>query len=433
MARMNTQNTDEMSASLASLRIDRSLPPPSKGRGKWVVGILILGVATLAGLELKPKLEAAVFKTVVETTTIVTVSPAQASVELTATGYVRADRKSTVVPKIPGRVLVVNIRQGQEVKAGDVLIELDPSDDAAQVLASQSRVAAARAQADGVQAQIATAEAELGETKLQAERERRLANQGVTPKVTAEDLEARVISLSQRVLAAKAAAKAATAQASALASEVNVLKTGMENLTLTAPIDGVIVSEPPQVGEYIGPTPDGAGRMTGIVIADFSTLQIETDIPETRLSKVKQGAPAEIALDAFGTERFRGRVKQITPEVDRAKATVVVKVEFLDPPAGLLPEMSARVSLLSKELDVESLKAAPKTIVPKSAVLKRNGANVVFVKDGDQVRMVPIDLGPAFGEGFELISGPSSGASVVKNPTSNLQDGQRVKDAASDS
>lgn len=424
--------TDDLSASLASLRIDRSAPPPKSGVGKAVIWALVLGLVTAGGLAAKPRLEALVFKTEVQTTTIVTVSSAQSSVELTATGYVKADRKSTVVPKIPGRVLVVNVHQGQQVKAGDILLELDPSDDAAQILASKSRVAAAVAQAAGVEAQVATAEAELSETKQQANRERVLANQGVTPTVTADDLEARVNSLQQRVVAAKATARAAKAQATALASEVTVLKTGLHNLTLTAPIDGVVVSQPPQVGDYIGPSLEVVGEAIGIVIADFSSLLVETDIPETRLSKVKQGAPAEIALDAFGAERFAGRVKQITPEVDRAKATVVVKVEFVEPPPGLLPEMSARVSLLSRALDADALKDPPKIIVPKSAIVERSGAKVVFVKEGDLVRMIPITIGPAFGEGFELIVGPQSGTSVVKNPPSTLTDGQRVKEANSD-
>jgi RND family efflux transporter MFP subunit len=420
---------DELSASLQSLRIDRTAKPPSKGGGKVVIWLLIAAGAVGGYVALKPSIEGALFKTQVEVTAISTVSPAQASVELTATGYVQAERTSKIAPKVPGRVAAVHVVQGQMVKAGDVLLELDPADDQASILAAQSRVSAAFAQAKGAHARVLTAEAELGEAKLRAERERKLAAQGVSAASGAEDLEARVKSLEQSLKAAQAAASASDAEASALGSQVNVLRTGLKNLTLVAPIDGKVVNKPPQIGEYVGPQPAGVSvDMGGIKVADFTTLLVETDVPETRLSMVKPDSPAEIVLDAFGAKRFRGRVKEITPLVDRAKATVVVKVSFVDAAEGVLPDMSARVSFLSKELDAEAVKAPPKTIVPGSALAERGGVRVVFVKEDDQVRMVPVKLGPAFGDGFELVEGPASGAVLIKSPPPTMKDGQKVKD-----
>lgn len=421
--------TDDLSASLQSLRIDRSAKPPSRGAGKVLVWVLVGAAVVGGGLALRPTIEAALFKTPVDVTTIATVSPAQASVELTATGYVQAERTSKIAPKVPGRVIAVHVVQGQDVKAGDLLLELDPADDQASIAAAQSRVAAAFAQAKGAHARVATAEAELGEAKLRADRERRLASQGVSAPSGAEDLDARVKSLEQMLKAAQAAAVASDAEASALGSQVNVLKTGLRNLALRAPIDGKVVNKPPQVGEYVGPQPAGVSvDMGGIKVADFSTLIVETDVPETRLSMVKPGAPTEISLDAYAGQRFRGKVKEITPLVDRTKATVVVKISFVDATEGVLPDMSARVSILSKELDADAMKVPPKTIVPSAAIVERSGAKVVFVKENDTVRMVPVKLGAPFGEGFELLEGPPSGSTLVRNPPTTMKDGQKVKE-----
>lgn len=429
---------DDLSANLAALRIDRSggnkgksPTRPSKSRNyRWLVWLLVLG-AGAAGLSVAlPRLEATVFKTEVQVTEIAQVSPAQASVELTATGYVQADKTTNIAPKVPGRVAAVYVRQGDRVTAGMPLVELDPADDEANVTAARSQVAAAIAQAKGAAARVATAEAQMAEVKLQAARERTLAQQGVSARSTAEDLEARVTSLEQQVKAAKAEQVAAEANSAALSAQVKVLTTGLRNLTLVAAIDGTIINEPPQVGEFVGPQPAGISvDMGGIRIADFSTLLVETDIPETRLAQVRPGGPAEIVLDAFPSQRLRGVVKEITPEVDRAKATVMVKVSFIDPVERVLPDMSARVSFLTEALDEAAMKEPPKTIVPGSAVADRGGSKVVFVLEGGVVRMMPIKLGPAFGSGFEVMSGLRPGTRVVASPGPKLKDGQKVKEA----
>jgi RND family efflux transporter MFP subunit len=314
------------------------------------------------------------------------------------------------------------------VEAGQLLIELDPADDAASIAAAKSQVAAAWAQAQGAEARAAVTRAQLAEITQQAERERRLASEGLTGTANAEDMEARVKSLEQTVSAADAEAKASRAQATALKAQVNVLETGLNNLQLASPISGTIINKPPQLGEYIGPQPPGVTvDMGGIRVADFSTLLVETDIPEGRLNLIKPKGPAEIVLDAYPAKRFRGHVKEITPQVDRAKATVIVKVAFDDATEGVLPDMSARVSFLAKALDAEAVKVPPKTVVPGAAVVERGGTKVVFVLDEGKARMVPVQLGEPFGSGFELLNGPTPGTRIVKDPPKTLADGQSVK------
>jgi RND family efflux transporter MFP subunit len=383
--------------------------------GKVLATLVVLGAAGTAYAVGVPYLKSQVMKAEVEVTEIASVSPAQASVELTSTGYVVAQSVSKAAPKVPGKVLKAYVREGSQVKAGDLLFEIDPIDQRASIATAASQTAAARARAQ-------TARAQLSEARVQLNRAEALAKEGVSPKAAAEDLKARVASLEEAV-------KASDAEARAAGSLVSALAVTLEGFTVQAPISGTIVNKPPEVGEFVGPQPAGiAADMGGVEIADFSTMMIETDVPEQRLSQVKIGGPAEIVLDAYPTKRYRGKAVEITPRVNRTKATVTVKVAFVDDRENVLPDMAARVSFLTSELDKEQLKAPPKTIVPAAAITELSGAKVVFRVDDGKVRVVPVTLGPPFGSGFELTGGPSAGTRVVKNPSKDLRDGQAIKE-----
>jgi RND family efflux transporter MFP subunit len=267
---------------------------------------------------------------------------------------------------------------------------------------------------------VATARATLAETDQQARRQRQLAERGVAPAANAEDLEARVASLREATRASEAEVKAAEA-------EVGALKVDLQYMRVFAPINGTVLSKPPEIGELVGT--DFAGASDKVIeLADFSTLMVETDIPEGRLHLVKVGSPCEITLDAFPGRRYRGEAVEVSPRVSRAKATVGVKVKFVDAALGVLPDMSARVSFLNAPLDAAAMKAETKTIVPASAVVDRGGAKVVFVLEEETVRMRTVALGEKLGEGYELKDGPAVGTRLVSEPPAKLADGQRVKE-----
>ena len=422
---------DQLSSQLASLRIDRTTPARRRGRvWPWVAGTVALG-AVGAGIYLfaLPRLQSQIFKTAVSFTEVSSVSPAEASVQLTSAGYVVPQRISHVAPKVPGRVLRVHISQGQAVKPGDLLLTLDSTDDDANLAAARSSVKAAWARVESAKATAATLQAELDEGKLLAERQTRLAKEGVTASGAAEDSAAHVASLKRRAEAAKAEAAAAAAVAEARSAETAAMETRMANLLIKSPIAGVVITKPPQEGEVVTPQPAGVTiDMGSVQIADFETLMVETDVPEQRLQMVKVGTPAEIVLDAFPSRRFRGVTAEITPQVNRSKATVVVRVGFVDEKDGVLPDMAARVSFLNKALDPQAMKEPPKIVVPASALAERAGGKVVFVVEEDAVRMVPVKLGPSFGRGFELVEGPRPGTRLVASPPETLADGQRIKE-----
>lgn len=424
---------DQLSSQLASLRINREAPAPVRRPWRWLIGVAALAAAAYGiYAHALPRLEGEIFKTSVSFTEVASVSPAEASVQLTSAGYVVPQRVSRVAPKVPGKVAQVHVAQGQHVEPGQVLLTLDPADDYASLEAAKSRVLAVRARAASARATAATLQAELAEGRQQAARQERLAREGVAALGTAEDLAARVTSLERRAAAAQAEAAAAEAEARAQASEVQAMDTRLENLVLRSPISGTVVTKPPQAGEVVSPQPPGVSvDMGSVEIADFDTLMVETDVPEQRLHMIAVGSPAEIVLDAFPSRRYRGKTEEITPQVNRSKATVIVRVAFVDDKAGVLPDMAARVSFLTKPLDPEALKQPPKIIVPASAVADRGGGKVVFVVQDDVVRMMPVKLGPSFGRGFELLDGPRPGTRLVAEPPETLSDGQRVKEKES--
>jgi HlyD family secretion protein len=402
--------TDTLSDDLASLRIDRGAPPPPPRRARWAFAVAVLAALALAARAALPELEARVFRPQVTTTEVASVAPAGVLVRVTSTGYVMPQRTAKVAAKVVGRVARVHVREGESVHEGHVLFELETAD-------VESAIASARARVAAAVARVAAAKATHAEASGQADRQARLASAGAVPVATAEDLAARVRSLEAQVRAQEAEVAAAEA-------EVRTLVTTRGNYRVAAPMDGTILTKPAQVGDVVNP------GMTGplVELADFASLLVETDVPEGRLGLVTAEGPCEIVLDALPGERFRGRVVDVGPRLNRSKATATVKVAFEAIPPRVRPEMSARVSFLERPLDAAQLTAASKLVVPGAALAERAGRKVVFTLDGDRVREAPVQLGEPLGSGFELVSGPRFGTRLVKDPPASLRDGQAIKE-----
>ena len=402
--------SDNLSADLASLRIQRDDPPPRSGVLRWVVVlVLVVGGGAAAFVYGAPAVEARIFRTEVSVTEVGRVSPAQASVDLTATGYVVAERTAKVAADVTGRITKVGFKEGDRVKAGDVLFTIDMGD-------QQNAAATLKARATAAAARAVAARATLAELDQQLAREKSLLERGAIAASGVDDLTLRRKSSEETARATEADARAASADARAQSA---LLRHG----TVAAPMDGRIVGTPPQLGEMLLP-----GGVNVLSLVDFGSLVVEVDVPEGRLSLVKPGAPCEIVLDAFPDVRRRGKVKEITPRVNRSKATVVVKAEFVDVPELVLPDMAARVSFLQKALDAAAMKEPPKNVVPGVAIAERAGRKVVFVIDGSRVRLEPVTLGAAIGDGFELKEGPAPGTKLVRNPPPVLEDGKSIKE-----
>lgn len=406
---------DQLSSDLASLRIDRDAPAPPSGVRRFVAPVLVLAAIGVAGFFGWRALEGQIMKQEVKTTEVALISPSQAEVEVTATGYVIPQRTSKVGAKLPGRLAKVFVKEGDTVKEGQVLAQLEDADQKSQIVAASSRVGVASAR-------VATARANLAEVTQQVEREKALVASGAVGKANLDNLVARENALREAV-------KGAEAEATSSQADVGTFGVGLKDRTILAPIGGRIVTKPATVGEFVG----GIGNI-GLVaeIVDFDSLMVETDVPETRLHMVKIGGPAEIVLDAYPNKRYRGVATELGQRVNRAKATVTVKVKFADDAQmreGVLPEMSARVSFLSKAITDAALKEAPKRVVATEAVVERGGQKVVFTVDSGKLRAFPVKVGsPVGANAVELIDGPAPGAKVVARPTAETADGQRIKE-----
>jgi RND family efflux transporter MFP subunit len=205
----------------------------------------------------------------------------------------------------------------------------------------------------------------------------------------------------------------------------------LENCYVRAPFDGRITQKLTDIGEIVfGAMSAGTGGRGGIAsLADFSTLQVEADVSESQVAKLKIGTPAEILLDAFPERRYRAKVAEVRPRVDRAKATVTVKVGFVDDPADVLPDMGAKVTFLARELDEAAAKAQPIRAVQADAVVERGETKVVWVVDPqDQLRSVPVITGAPMGGLVALRDGPPPGTKVVRHPDGELRAGMKVKE-----
>ncbi|MFL5407055.1 MAG: efflux RND transporter periplasmic adaptor subunit [Myxococcales bacterium] len=400
---------------LKSLRIERE-ERPSRLPG-WATAaiavVVVIAILAVAWKVLAPR----IFVPEVETTAVSLVSPAQAQQLLVATGYVVPQRQANISPRIGGRVAKLFVEDGTVVKKGQLLAVLEDADFKAQVLQAKADVAAAKAREK-------RAEADLFEAQHAYDREKMVQSKGVSTPAALDQVTA-------RLAGAKAQLDAARSETEAANARVEVARVNLENCYVRAPFDGRITQKLTDIGEIVfGALSAGTGGRGGIAsLADFSTLQVEADVSESQVAKLAPGTPAEIVLDAFPDRRYRGRVAEVRPRVDRAKATVTVKVAFVDEPRDVLPDMGAKVTFLTKELDAAQAKAAPVAAVQSDAVVEQGENKVVWVVGGnDEVRMAPVVTGVAMGGLVALRQGPPAGTKVVRRPNGDLRPGMRVKE-----
>ena len=226
----------------------------------------------------------------------------------------------------------------------------------------------------------------------------------------------------------KRAQAAVTGAESAITSAQAALKAAdvaVEYTRIRAPFDAVVLTKDADVGDIMTPFGAAANAKASVVtIADMSSLQVEVDVSESNLSKVKAGQPCEVQLDSLPNDRFRGVVHMIVPTADRSKASVMVKVRFLEPDPRVLPEMSARAAFL--ERPVTKNEEAPRTAVSPMAVITKDGKTLVYIVQGDRVVETPVITGEKMGDLVEVREGLAPGVAVVLNPPRNLKNGARI-------
>ncbi len=395
---------------LSRLRIDRNALPRPRRRRRigWLVAALLL-LAGIAWWLLRPH------ALPVQTVAVVTTYPSQQYVVLNATGYVVPQRKAAIASKATGRLDWLGVAEGSRVKAGEVIARLENRDVIAQAQAANANVTAARAA-------LAQAEADARDAAAQLKRDEDLVARGFVSRAALDSSRARA----ERTAAAVANARAtiAAAEANARNAEVSV-----DYTRIRAPFDGIILSKSANVGDIITPFSAAAESKGAVVtMADMSSLEVEADVSESNLAKVHVGQPAEITLDALPDKRFNGRISRMVPTVDRAKATVTTKVRFESIDPRVLPEMSAKVAFLSREVSPAEQQAM--TAVATDAIVTRDGSSVVYAVRDQHAAAVPVETGPKLGELTAIRGAIESGERVVLKPGSAVKDGVAVETSA---
>jgi RND family efflux transporter MFP subunit len=448
------------SEGLAALKIDRSRRRRRVSPWVWVVL-----VAIFAGAVLSPRLMRGLQVSEVGVESAVKVSAvtgkaADGSPELTAAGYVVADRQSVLAAKFTGRLAKLNVAEAEFVKKGAIVAELDHSELDATIVQAEAEVAEAAAEvqrltkvAEQAKAELAAAEAPLetlaaenkqyeialADAQRRLARDEKLAASSAIGSSDVEDRRTEVLAANAKIAwtlqrkreaerqiavvqAQTAAAHAAVASAEAhqrtAAARVKVLESQRDESFIRSPFDGMVTEKAAEVGEIVAPISIGGSMARGsiVTIADWASLQAEVDVAEAQLRRVKAGQRAAITVDAIPGKTFPGKVRRILPRADRSKATVKVRVDFLArDEKAVLPEMGVRVRFLPDDAPpgVETGAVPDKIVIPKAAVQSASGGNFVWVVTEGVANRRPVHVGANSGDRVEITDGVNAGDKVV--------------------
>ena len=441
---------------LQSLRIDRSQRGGDGGEGSsWARSYIVIGIALIALLgiaALAYRLFAAEVPEV-ETVRATAESADLPGTVLAASGYIVAHHKINVNSKVTGRVAWIGVEKGDKVKQGQILVRLEDEEFRAQVLQARGAVENAKAylqelengsrpeEIQQAQHNLDEARATLANDKITLDRTRDLVRQGVLSKQSLDDATAkyeadqqRVNSLQQGFALAKigprpeeiARAKGALLQAQ---GQLAYAQSQLDATVIRAPVSGTILERKAEKGELItaqfASGAEGGPQGSVVALADLNDLQVELDIAQDDFAKLTPHQKAVVTTDAYPDRKYDGILYEISPEADRQKATVQVKVQIFNPDSYLRPDMNASVQFLSSQ-DKNKAKAPSGVFVPTAAVRDRDGKKFVFiVYDGKALRR-DVQVSATRSKGY-LVLGLTGGEDVITSAPADLKDGNKVK------
>jgi HlyD family secretion protein len=407
-------------ADLSKLRINRDAPSAPERRALtrnlilFIVALIVVA-ATVAMMRARAVPQVQVLTVSASTGS----GGAGGATSVTANGYVAARTKASVSAKIAGRLAYLGVSEGSLVRQGDVIARLDNADYQAAVSQAQANVASA-------DASIIEARTDRDQLAREASRlaEIRTRNANL---ISQQDVEA----ATSRSAQAEARLNASVARKRSAEAALRMAEANMDNTIIRAPFSGTVLRKDAEVGEVVAPSV-GGGLTRGAVVtlADLQTLEVEVDVNEAYIARIRGGAPTRITLDAYPDTTFRGVVRQVVPTADRQRATVQVKVSILDHDARILPEMGAKVDFLENDrARVATAGAVQKPVirVPAATVKTDGGTSVVWiVRDGRLVRRA-VQTGPVSAGFLELRSGLNGGEQILVSGVDSPSEGMRVK------
>src|SRR6266704_6186117 len=338
---------------------------------------------------------------------------------LNASGYITPRRRATIAAKITGRVTGVFFDEGTRVAQEQLLATLDDAD-------AKRALDAAKADREAAQAAIADYEVQLRNANIQLKRAQDLQSAGVQTQEALDNARTAVDSLKAKIALARQ-------QVAASESRIGVAQQAVDNCTIRAPFAGIVVSKDAQVGEMVSPISAGGGfTRTGIAtIVDMKSNEIEVDVNEAYIAKVKERQKVEAKLDAYPEEKdkYSAHVRTVIPSADRQKATVKVRISFDKLDDKILPDMGVKVAFLEDEAPKkkDSNAVVAKAVIPLSAVRKEGGSQYVLLVKNEAVERRGVTLGTERGTDVDVLAGVNPGDSLVVKGPENLKDGQGVE------
>jgi RND family efflux transporter MFP subunit len=397
---------------LAALRIERAPDRPGAGRWVgWTLLVVLLGAGGFGAwkwfMRDKP-IE-------VQVATVTERAAGMQAAVLNASGYVTARRRATISSKVTGKVMEVNVEEGMAVKEGQVLARLDDT-------MPRATLALAEAQTESARQALHENEVRLAQARLTLGRLNDLLKDGIVTKAD--------VDLAKTEVDATVAKIAALGQMTHVAErQVDVAKSDLDNMVIRAPFSGVAVTKDAQPGEMVSPVSAGGGfTRTGIcTIVDMRSLEIDVDVNESYINRVKPGQQITAVLDAYPDWQIPGHVITVVPTADRQKATVQVRIAFesLDP--RLLPDMGVKVTFLREAGGKDApIAAQPTTLVPKASVVTESGQTYAYVVDGDHASRHAVRVGGTDGDRLEVLAGLRTGDRVILTPPNDIKDGAMI-------
>ena len=443
---------------LQNLKIDRSHRASGEGEPpvwakRYILGgigiVVLLGIVALAYRVLSPDAaEVQVVRAAAEG------GSDAGSIVLSAGGYIVAHHKINVNSKVTGRVKWVGVEKGDKVKEGQVVVRLEDDEFRAQYEQSRGTVENAKAYLEQLQngsrpEEIQQAQHNLEEArataandKITLDRTRGLVGQGVLSKQALDDATAkyeadqqRVNSLHQAYTLAKIGPRPeeiARARGSFLQAQGQMAyaKSQLDATLIRAPVSGTILERQAEKGELItaqfASGAEGGPQGSVVSLADLNDIQVELDIAQDDFARLSPRQRGIVTTDAFPDRKYNGEISEISPEANRQKATVQVKVQILNPDDYLRPEMNATVKFLANENNKGSSPQAASAFVPGAAVRDRDGKKVVFVAFNDKAVMRPVNVISQRSGGF-VVGGLVGGENVITAGPQDLKDGQKIK------
>jgi HlyD family secretion protein len=395
---------------LSKLKIDRTANAATSNvrpaRKRWLkigLALAVVAIALAAAMQLRGT-------PAVETASVVLAYPSQNYTLLNATGYAVAQRKASISSKATGRLEWLGVLEGSRVKQGELIARLESRDVNAALDQASANVKVA-------QANLEQGQAELRDAEQAYKRSLELLQQKYISTASHDAVQARYNKAKAAISGFQAAIVAA--QAGRQTAQV-----ALDQTLIRAPFDGVILTKNANVGDNITPFSSATDSKGAVVtMADMDTLEVEADVSESNLAKIRVDQPCEIQLEAFPDLRLAGVVSRMVPTVDRSKATLLVKVRFVERDPRVLPDMSAKVAFLSKPVPPADRK--PVTALQPAAIVQRDGRQVVFVVKDGKARQTPVDVGIKVGELVE-VRNLANGERVVLNPGDKIKDGSAV-------